>query len=496
MPGLVLAVWLAVSPSGQRVTVAWDEPGEAFVVDAAAGKVVARRRAPRPPVLTAPCREPFAAAGGITACRLPDQSALADHVAAKLCFAGGPCLALPNGSTNVRGLAVSPDRRWAFAAHILARYTVHTTQLEQGWMNTNALTIVDVPARKLHATVLLDDVDNGAANPWAVAVSPDGQRLYVTHAGTGELSVIGLEAMFDRIARAGGDPARQLSFLAGIRERIRLPGSGPRALAATGDGVWVAEYFTRTLVFVKPGDPPEWKQFRVGPEYLVSPERRGEMLFHDATGCFQHWQSCSSCHPGARADGLNWDLLNDGIGNPKNTRSLVNSHLTGRVMWTGVRPSAEYAVRSGMRHIQFMEQPEEDARAIDAYLRSLKPEPGPPQDRAAAARGRALFFSNEVGCGACHPRPLYTDNQLRDVGTHSRFDFTIGAGGRRVEQREFKTPSLLEVWRTAPYLHDGRYATLRETITTGNPGDRRGRTSHLTQRQVDDLIAFLLSLPE
>ena len=49
----------------------------------------------------------------------------------------------------------------------------------------------------------------------------------------------------------------------------------------------------------------------------------GERLFNDTTLCHQRWQSCASCHPDGRTDGLNWDLLNDGIGNPKNTKSLL-----------------------------------------------------------------------------------------------------------------------------------------------------------------------------
>ena len=49
-----------------------------------------------------------------------------------------------------------------------------------------------------------------------------------------------------------------------------------------------------------------------------------------------------------------------GIGNPKNTKSMVNSHRMPPVMWTGVRPNAEYAVRSGLRHIQFTVPVEED----------------------------------------------------------------------------------------------------------------------------------------
>jgi cytochrome c peroxidase len=255
----------------------------------------------------------------------------------------------------------------------------------------------------------------------------------------------------------------------------------------------VAEYFTRTIAHVRlrPKLTIDSIQTSAGEMTL---ERLGEQLFHDASLSPQKWQSCSSCHPDGRADGLNWDLLNDGIGNPKNTRSLVNTFDSSPVMWTGVRPSAGYAVRSGMEHILFAEPGEENANAIEAWLRSLKPVPGPIRDRAAVERGRALFHSAAVGCVGCHPPPLYSDGQLRDVGTQGEFDFTDGPGGTRVAQNRFMTPSLVEVWRTAPYLHDGRYATLREVITSGNRGDSRGHTSHLTPAQIDDLLAFLSSL--
>lgn len=525
---LLLATWLVVSPRGDRVSVAWDHPAEALHVDARTGQVVGKGALPlsdpgyrldrfagalqftgAQPALLKVCREPVAASATpdgrwiFVACLLPEQSALDPHVAARVAVVKTPArtvaasILLPAGSTGVRGIAMTADGRWAFVTHLLARYTVHTSQLEQGWMNTNALSVIDVPRRKLHATVVLDDLDRGAANPWGVAVSPDSKTLFVTHAGTHELSVIDLDGMRKRIAGAPpGEPANRLSFLLGVRSRVRLPGKGPRAVAAGPDSVWVAEYFTRTLVrlnYRAPGLP--LRSFRVGEPPPDTEIRRGESLFHDAAPAFQQWQSCSSCHPDGRADGLNWDLLNDGIGNSKNTRSLLNAHrLVGPVMWTGVRPSASYAVHSGMKHILFTEPSEKDLQAIDAWLQSLKPAPGPARGSAAAERGRKLFFSPAVGCAACHPPPLYSDGQLRDVGTHGPYDFAEGPGGARVPQREFKTPSLIEVWRTAPYLHDGRYATLHEVLTKGNHGDRRGRTSHLTPAQINDLVAFLESL--
>jgi len=58
----------------------------------------------------------------------------------------------------------------------------------------------------------------------------------------------------------------------------------------------------------------------------------------------------------------------------------------------------------------------------------------------------------------------------------------------------YNTPSLVGVGATAPYLHDGSAQSLRELLTTGNPGDRMGRTSHLSPRDIDALVAYLETL--
>ena len=51
-----------------------------------------------------------------------------------------------------------------------------------------------------------------------------------------------------------------------------------------------------------------------------------------------------------------------------------------------------------------------------------------------------------------------------------------------------------EIWRTAPYLHDGSAATLREVVTNRNSHDQHGKTSNLTAQEIDDLCVYLLSL--
>ena len=60
---------------------------------------------------------------------------------------------------------------------------------------------------------------------------------------------------------------------------------------------------------------------------------------------------------------------------------------------------------------------------------------------------------------------------------------------------EYDTPSLLGAYRTAPYLHHGRAATLKDVLTTCNADDRHGKTSHLSEQQLDDLVEFLKALP-
>jgi YVTN family beta-propeller protein len=408
-------------------------------------------------------------------------------------------IALPNGSTGLRGIAASPDGNTVYVTHILARYQLPTTQLERGWMNTNALSIIDAAEGKLVNTVLLDDVDLGAANPWGVACTPDGSTICVAHAGTHEVSLIDRHALHARLADvAAGKRVTQvsdspenvpndLSFLVGIRRRLKLNGNGPRGLAVIGDMLYAAEYFSDTVGRISLNGETVHRpaSLALGPQQPLTEIRKGEMFFNDADLCFQHWQSCASCHPDARADGLNWDLLNDGMGNPKQTKSMLLSHKTPPVMVSGIRPDAQTAVRAGIRYIQFAVRPDEDADAIDAYLTSLDPVPSPYLKNGkltrAAKRGEKVF--NEAGCAACHPPPLFTDLTNHNVGI---------ADGRE-KGREFDTPTLVENWRTAPYLYDGRAATMLDVLTTCNTDDNHGHTSDLSKRELSDLAEFILS---
>jgi hypothetical protein len=80
-------------------------------------------------------------------------------------------LKLPNGTTLMRDIRVSPDGMVTAVAHTLARHQMPPTQLDRGWMNTSAITLIELAKLEVMNTFLLDDVNRGAANPWGGAAS-------------------------------------------------------------------------------------------------------------------------------------------------------------------------------------------------------------------------------------------------------------------------------------------------------------------------------------
>jgi YVTN family beta-propeller protein len=487
-----------LSPNGKTLYVCNRFDNDVSFIDLESGQTLARVPVVREPVaadLTPDGKYLFVAN------HIPDGRADVDYVASKISVINTvtkevKTIPLVNGAEGLRGLKVSPDGKQVFATHLMARFLVPTTQLERGWISTDALSVVNVADLSLQYTVLLDDVDQGFPNPWAIGFSNDGKTLVVSSAGNHEISLIDLPALTRKIkeeASASDSAAHlnahnNLSFLSGIRKRIKLEGNGPRALVVDGEFIYIGNYFSDTLEVVR--FSKDWNTrsatFALGPRQAITAERQGEIHFNDAALCFQNWLSCAVCHPDARTDAMNWDLLNDGMGNPKNVKSMLLSHETPRAMWLGVRADAEAGVRAGIRHIQFAVRPEEDAQAIDAYLKSLKPIPSPHLVEGglsrSAKRGKEVF--KEVGCIECHPAPLFTDLKMYDVGTTTGPD----------EGLPVDVPSLVEAWRTAPYLHDGRAATIRDSITTFNHGNARGETSGLNEKQLDDLAEYILSL--
>ncbi len=456
------------------------------VIDAATGATLARVPVEREPHAAA------VAAGGslFVANLLPTGPATAADIAAHVSVIDTAArsvtghVSLPTGSHSLRGLCASPDGATVYVTHVLSRYYAPTTQVTRGWMNTNALTVIDAAAASRANTILLDDLDEGAANPWGVACSPDGTWLCAAHAGSHEVSVIDRAALAAKLAATTTDASNDLTWLAGLRRRVPLGGNGPRGLAIAAGKAFAAEFFSDSLAVADllEGASPVGREVAVGWKKPPDTVRLGEMFYNDANLCLQQWQSCASCHPDGRSDGLNWDLINDGFGNPKNSKSFVTSMATPPAMATGIRANAQVAVRAGFRYIQFANRDESCAAAVDAYLAALEPVPSPHLENGqlsqAALNGQAHFLAR--GCAECHSGPHFTDLRKYDMGT--------GIG--REAGWEFDTPTLLENWRSAPYLHDGRAATLRDVIET----EHHGNVGGLSPVQIDELVAYLLSL--
>ncbi|MBI5388012.1 MAG: c-type cytochrome [Verrucomicrobia bacterium] len=503
-----------LSPDGKTLFVCNRFNDDVSVIDLASKKELRRVRVQREPVAAAVTADgKFLLVANLLHTTRGDADNVASVVSVIDVAAGKVVkeLQLPNGSGSLNDIRVSPDGKYAVVTHLLSRFHLPTTQLERGWMNTNAKTLIDLAKMEIINTVLLDNVDSGAANPWGIAWSADSKTIVVALSGTHEISVTELPGLLAKLAklpakleegkpydynaasRIQADVPNDLSFLVGVRRRIRLPEAerGPRGVVVIGNKAYMANYFSDTLSAVDfTSQYPKWESFPLGPKQPMTKARQGELHFHDASICFQGWQSCSSCHPGdARVDALNWDLLNDGIGNPKNNKSLLYAHKTPPAMSMGVRETAQMAVRSGIKHILFTVQPEEIPTAIDDYLMRLKPVPSPRLVKGklseAAKRGEKLFKDAKVGCATCHPGGAFTDMKSYDVGTKGRFD---------KPGEKYDTPTVLECWRTAPYLHDGSAATMRDVLTTSNKGDLHGKTSHLTPQQIDDLAEYILSL--
>lgn len=417
---------------------------------------------------------------------LPAQRADVDTVAACVSvvdiesFQKVKDIQLENGSNALRGMTLSPDGRYLLVTHNLGRFQVPTSQLQQGWMNTSAMSLVNLETLNFEGAVLLDEPERGAAGIWDVKCT--GDKVVVSHSGTHEISVIDYPAFIRKFEQYSQKDALayDLRFLYGIRQRIPLVGNGPRCFTIKGDEAIVPTYFSDTLNVVNL-NTADIQSVAMVKNRVESRINKGEKYFNDAEYCFQNWQSCNGCHPGdARMDGMNWDLMNDGIGNSKNCKSLMLSHVTPPAMISGIRASSYVAVRTGYKYIQFTDLPEEFATCVDEYLLSLKPVPSPylvnGELSEKAKRGRKVF--EKFKCDECHSGPYYTDMQMHRIGEDVEFE------------KGWDTPTLREVWRTAPYLFDGRAATMKEVFEV----HKHGIDKKISSKEADELAEYVNSL--
>jgi cytochrome c peroxidase len=240
---------------------------------------------------------------------------------------------------------------------------------------------------------------------------------------------------------------------------------------------------------------------------------RGKILFHSALQPMvgRRWISCSSCHPDGEPDGRTWQKP-EGL---RDTPALAGLSWTHPILWSANRDEVqdfEHTIRGplmqGRGLIRGSVHPplgppnkgaSADLDALAAYTNYHRPSLSPHAKSGlteAARRGRELFFADHTQCAKCHQGPFYTDSQPRPGEAGVRHNVGTGdSDPTEIMGPAYDTPTLLGIYRTAPYLHHGKASTLEDVLTTFNPEDRHGKTRHLTNAQIADLVAFLRSLP-
>lgn len=229
----------------------------------------------------------------------------------------------------------------------------------------------------------------------------------------------------------------------------------------------------------------------------------GRRLFFDRRLSRDESMSCASCHDPAAAftDGRPTAIGVNGRIGPRNSPTLINLAYGTRLFWDGrlltleqqvIMPIAnplemDLDVATAARRVGLSSSAL--ARALASYVRSIL-SANSRFDQFTAGERNALtpveqagleLFRGKARCTTCHVGPTLSDDRVHNTGIAWR-DGGLqdpGAGSGR-----FKTPTLREITRTAPYMHDGSLATIDEVI---DYYDRGGNRHDLLDREVKPL---------
>jgi YVTN family beta-propeller protein len=405
----------------------------------------------------------------------------------------------PGGST-VDELAMWPDSNLA-ASVVLSpdgsrALVPHTRSNSSNRVLTFDTTVfpvvsqIDVVGRRhlVGEQLALDILDPpGVGLPLDLALALDGNTAYVVNAASNDLTVVDLVTR-SRIAHVEvGDHPRGV------------------VLSPDGDRAYVSDTLSGTVSVIDTSSHVVVDEITVTELPLPPALLTGKRLFFssdDERLARSQWIACASCHFDGEHDGRSWNF---GFAGPRNTTSLMGMVQTYPLRWSAEwdeSADSEFAITreqfgggllAGEMHPTLGEPNTGRSYELDclaAYIDSLEmPEnrSAGQLDPAAVARGEELFNDQVIACVDCHPPPYFSDLKRHDVGT--------AYGPRERLGPEIDTPTLRDLARSAPYLHDGTAATLLDVLTTANLDDLHGVTSHLSADQLQDLVSFLLSLP-
>lgn len=261
----------------------------------------------------------------------------------------------------------------------------------------------------------------------------------------------------------------------------------------------------------------------------------GRRLFNDRRLSRDRSLACASCHDPERAFSSVRPISVGVFGRHgrRNVPTLINRAYGRRFFWDGRVTTLEEQVLKPIQDPSEMDMTLAEAsarvglpaelisRALASYVRSILSGTAP-FDRFVNGNQRALSSEQQAGllvfrtkgnCIACHVGPNFTDERLHNTGIAWRPSGGPGAAGRYLDEghfavsgREtdrgrFKTPTLREVDRTSPYMHDGSKATLEDVVNFYDDGGRPNpnldieiRPLGLTVEEKRVLVSFLRSL--
>jgi len=269
----------------------------------------------------------------------------------------------------------------------------------------------------------------------------------------------------------------------------------------------------------------------------LSPElvQLGSLLFQDARLSRSSSISCASCHQPSVAFS---DSRKQSIGEKgpvtRNAPVVFNRGLAPRLFWDGRASSLKEQARGPLLCVKEMGFSESSylARVVTDGDRDLRSFLGasPVLERICAALAEfqislvsvssafdqhewdgasisdkvqegARLFRGKAGCSQCHTGWNFSDEKYHDIGLITDDLGLAGMTGVEHDRRRFKTPTLRNISRTAPYMHDGSFATIREVLDHYNAGGARAvgrsilvRPLDLTLDELDAMEAFLGSL--
>jgi YVTN family beta-propeller protein len=410
-------------------------------------------------------------------------------------------------AAGVFHVASADQGRLVIAAQLRPKNLIPLAHVEHGWAFGNSLAVFGAEIGEV-VQVPIDELDRYYTPPFALAISPGGQQLYVSTTGSDSVTVIEIPKMLAFIRAAGPEQRRAMANdLSASANYVaaRIPvGRAPKGLALSPDGkrLYVANRTDDTISVVDTAARRVVSTISLGRGGELTAERRGERLFYSARFAFQGHFGCANCHIEGTLDGLSWDLEPDGFGvDIVDNRLLEEVAETAPYKWNGGNPDLETECGPRTEKYFYRAQSYSPAGLADlvTFIKSIPTRPNRYRRKdgeltAQQQRGLSIFsrtltkkgapidYNNQ--CIVCHNGSHYTNLSTVDVGTGKPTD----------RSPLIDVPQLNNIAASAPYLHDGSARTLEEIWTVFNPRDRHGVTNDLTKDELNDLIEYLKTL--